>query len=218
MREALFRQRKLVEDLKQDLADGRALAGLRYGALQKQIEKTAESAEGGGGLFGDVLGGIGDIAGGLPIVGGIVEGALDMVTGEGEPSQADQLREGAARDAYEREQREEQDLTSRLMSAISTLESMQRDYTERSVPPPVAARSGAPADRPYLAEHPLLHAGDLGARAARSALSAAQGHARSRSSAKTRRRRSRSTRPCSPLRPTSRRSTPSGCTPPAASA
>ncbi len=131
MREALFRQRKLVEDLKQDLADRRALAGLRYGALQRQIEKTAESAEGGGGLFGDILGGIGDIAGGIPIVGGIVEGAIDMVTGEGEPSGADQLREGASRDAYEREQREEQDLTSRLMSAISTLESMQRDYTDR---------------------------------------------------------------------------------------
>jgi hypothetical protein len=130
MREALFRQRKLVEDLQQDLADRRALAGLRYAALQKQIEKTAESAEGGG-LFGDILGGIGDIAGGIPIVGGIVEGAIDMVTGEGEPSAADQLREGAARDAYDREQREEQDLTSRLMSAISTLESMQRDYTER---------------------------------------------------------------------------------------
>ncbi|GGC75746.1 hypothetical protein [Chelatococcus reniformis] len=131
MREALFRQRKLVEDLKQDLADRRALAGLRYAALQKQIEKTAESAEGGGGLFGDILGGIGDIAGGIPIVGGIVEGALDMVTGEGEVSQADQLREGAARDAYEREQREEQDLASRLMSALSTLESMQSDYTDR---------------------------------------------------------------------------------------
>ncbi|HEU4996337.1 MAG TPA: hypothetical protein VFT29_16080 [Gemmatimonadaceae bacterium] len=131
MRDALFRQRKLVEDLKQDLADLRALAGLRYGALQKQIEKTAESAEGGGGLFGDVLGGIGDIAGGIPIVGGIVEGAINMVTGEGEPSQADQLREGAARDAYEREQREEQDLASRVMSAITTLASMQRDYTER---------------------------------------------------------------------------------------
>jgi hypothetical protein len=131
MREALFRQRKLVEDLKQDLADRRALAGLRYAALQKQIEKTAESAEGGGGLFGDILGGIGDIGGGIPIVGGIVEGAIDMVTGEGEPSAADQLREGAARDAYEREQREEQDLASRLMSAISTLESMQRDYTDR---------------------------------------------------------------------------------------
>ena len=130
MREALFRQRKLVEDLKQDLADLRALAGLRYAALQKQIEKTAESAEGGG-LFGDILGGIGDIAGGIPIVGGIVEGAIDMVTGEGEVSQADQLREGAARDAYERQQREEQDLASRLMSALSTLESMQRDYTER---------------------------------------------------------------------------------------
>jgi hypothetical protein len=130
-REALFRHRKLVEDLKQDLADRRALAGLRYAALQKQIERTAQSAEGGGGLFGDIIGGVGDLVGGAPIIGGIVEGALDMVTGEGEASQADQLREGAARDAYEREQREEQDLTSRLMSAISTLESMQRDYTER---------------------------------------------------------------------------------------
>ena len=131
MREALFRQRKLVEELKQDLAERRALAGLRYGALQKQIERTAKSSEGGGGLFGDILGAVGDIAGGVPIVGGIVEGALDMITGEGEVSQADQLREGAARDAYEREQREEQDLTSRVLGAISTLESLQNDYTER---------------------------------------------------------------------------------------
>lgn len=131
MREALFRQRKLVEDLKQDLADRRSLAGLRYGALQKQIERTAQSADSGGGLLGGILDGIGDIVGGVPIVGDLVGGALDMVTGEGEPSQADQLREGAARDAYEREQREEQDLASRVMSAISTQESMQRDYTER---------------------------------------------------------------------------------------
>lgn len=131
MREALFRQRKLVEDLKQDLADQRSLAGLRYAALQKQIEKTAESADSGGGMFGDILGGIGDVVSGVPIVGDIVGGAIDMVTGEGQVSQAEQLREGAARDAYEREQREEQDLTSRVLGAISTLESMQRDYTER---------------------------------------------------------------------------------------
>jgi hypothetical protein len=131
MREGLFRQRKLVEELKQDLADRRVLAGLRYAALQKQIERTAESSEGGGGLFGGIVGGIGGIVGGVPVVGDIVEGALDMVTGAGEVSQADQLREGAARDAYEREQREEQDLASRVMSATSTLEAMQRDYTER---------------------------------------------------------------------------------------
>ncbi|NOV20411.1 hypothetical protein E5S70_30905 [Ensifer adhaerens] len=131
MREALFRQRKLVEELKQDLAERRALAGLRYAALQKQIERTAKSSEGGGGIFGDIVGAVGDIAGGVPIVGGLVEGALDMITGEGEASQADQLREGAARDAYEREQREEQDLASRVLGAISTLESMQNDYTDR---------------------------------------------------------------------------------------
>lgn len=131
MREALFRQRKLVEELKQDLAERRALAGLRYAALQKQIERTAKSSEGGGGILGDIVGAVGDIAGGVPIVGGLVEGALDMITGEGEASQADQLREGAARDAYEREQREGQDLASRLLGAISTLESMQNDYTDR---------------------------------------------------------------------------------------
>jgi hypothetical protein len=132
MREALFRQRKLVEDLKQDLADLRSLSGLRYGALQKQIERTAKSADSGGGLLGGIVDGLGDLVSGVPIVGDLVGGALDMVTGgDGEVSEADQLREGAARDAYEREQREEQDVASRVMSALSTLESMQRDYTER---------------------------------------------------------------------------------------
>jgi hypothetical protein len=131
MREGLFRQRKLVEELKQDLADRRVLAGLRYAALQKQIERTADSSGGGGGLFGGIAHAIGGIAGGVPVVGDIVEGALDMVSGGGEVSQAAQLREGASRDAYEREQREEQDLASRVMSASSTLETMQSDYTER---------------------------------------------------------------------------------------
>lgn len=131
MREALFRQRKLVEELKQDLAERRVMSGLRYGALQKQIERTAKSSEGGGGFLGGVLGAVGDIAGGIPIVGGIVDGALDMFSDDGEVSQADQLREGASRDAYEREQREEQDLLSRVMSANSTLENMQNNYTDR---------------------------------------------------------------------------------------
>lgn len=133
MREALFRQRKLVEELKEDVADRRVLTGLRYAALQRQIERTAQSADSGGGLFGSLGGLVGGlVGGGVPIVGDIVQGGLDLLTGGGEgPSEEAQIREGAARDAFDRERREEQELASRLQNALSTLEAMQRDYTER---------------------------------------------------------------------------------------
>lgn len=124
MREALFRQRKLVEELKEDVADRRALAGLRYAALQRQIERTAQSAGGSGGFLGSLVGG-------LPVVGDLVQGGLDLLTGAGGPDEAAQIREGAARDAYDRERREEDELASRLLNTTSALESMQRDYNER---------------------------------------------------------------------------------------
>jgi hypothetical protein len=129
MRDALFRHRKLVEELKEEVADRRSLAGLRYAALQRQIERTARSADdGGGGLFGVV----GDLAGGLPGVGRVIEAGLDLLTGSGDgPSEAAQIREAAARDAFDRERREEEELVTRLQQALSTLEALQRQYTER---------------------------------------------------------------------------------------
>jgi hypothetical protein len=129
-RGALFRQRELVEELKEDVADRRALTGLRYAALQRQIERTAQSTEGGsgGGLFGAIVDVADTVTGGL--AGDLLQGGMDLLTGGG-PSEGAQLREGAARDAYDREQREQTDLANRLANAISTLESMQTAYSER---------------------------------------------------------------------------------------
>lgn len=134
MRQALYRQRQLVEELKEDVLDRRALTGLRYAALQRQIERTAQSADsgGGGGLFGGIVSGIGDALSNVPVVGGAIEGGLDLIFGGDEgASEAAQIREGASRDAFERERREERELASRLQDAISTVEAMNRDYTER---------------------------------------------------------------------------------------
>jgi len=125
-RHALFRQRKLVEEIKEDVSDRRALAGLRYAALQRQIERTAESADSGGGF----LGGLGDLVSSIPIAGDIIQGGLDLFSPDG-PSEEAQIREGAARDAFDRERREEQELASRLQNSLSSLEAMERNYSER---------------------------------------------------------------------------------------
>jgi hypothetical protein len=128
MREALFRQRKLVEELKEDVAERRVLEGLRYAALQRQIERTASSAGSGGGF----LSGLGDLVSGVPVIGDVVEGGIDLLTGGGDtPSEAARIREGASRDAYDRERQAQEEFASRLMNAISTLEGMQRAYSER---------------------------------------------------------------------------------------
>lgn len=127
MREALFRQRKLVEELKEEVADRRSLAGLRYAALQRQIERTAQSSESDGGLFG-----LGDALGGIPLVGNAIEAGLSLFGGGDEgPSEAAQIRESAARDAFDRERREEEEMAARLQQSISTLEALHRQYTER---------------------------------------------------------------------------------------
>lgn len=127
MRDALFRHRKLVEELKEEVSDRRVLAGMRYAALQRQIERTAQSADSGGpfGFFGDVLSSIPGT--------GLVTGALNMLAGQGDEgaSEANLIREGAARDAFDRERREEEAFATRLQQAISTLEALQQQYTER---------------------------------------------------------------------------------------
>ena len=128
IRESLFRQRQLVEELREEVADRRASAGLRYAALERQLERNARNQEGGGGLFG----GIGDFVGGLDIGGQVLSGAVDFLTGGGDSeAEAAQTREAAARDAFDRERREEEERAGRLQGARSTLDGMERAYAER---------------------------------------------------------------------------------------
>ena len=57
MRRAMLDQQALVEQIKEDLADRRSSAGLRYAALERQIERTAQNAgdNSGGGIRSQML-------------------------------------------------------------------------------------------------------------------------------------------------------------------
>jgi hypothetical protein len=121
MRQDLLDQQLLVEQLKEDLADRRSLAGLRYASLERQIERTAQAADSDGGIWDTVSG----LVSGGGLIGGILGGGA-----EGEDNAA-KIREAAARDAWERDRREEEDFRQRLLDAQSTLAMMRSAYTER---------------------------------------------------------------------------------------
>ena len=121
MRRALLDQQALVEQIKEDLADRRSSAGLRYAALERQIERSAQDAEDSGGILDKVS----DIVSGGGLLGGILGGG-----DEGEDNSA-KIREDAARDAWEREYKEEQAFRNRLGGAQSTLATMRDDFNKR---------------------------------------------------------------------------------------
>lgn len=121
MRQDLLDQQLLVEELKEDLADRRSLAGLRYASLERQIERTAQAADSEGGIWDTVSG----LVSGGGLIGGVLGGGA-----EGEDN-ASKIREAAARDAWERERREEEDFRQRLLDAQSTLAMMRSTYTAR---------------------------------------------------------------------------------------
>ncbi len=121
MRRALLDQQALVEQIKEDLADRRSSAGLRYAALERQIERSAQDAGDSGGILDKVS----DIVSGGGLLGGILGGG-----DEGEDNSA-KIREDAARDAWEREHKEEQAFRNRLGSAQSTLATMRNDFNKK---------------------------------------------------------------------------------------
>jgi hypothetical protein len=124
MRKNVDQQRKLTNELKEEVVAYRELAGDRYTALERAIERSAKAAEKGssGGLFGP----IGDLIPGTRLV----EKGVDFLAGDGDKSpEAAQIRERAARDAYEKALQEERDLMARLNREITALNAMTEAYT-----------------------------------------------------------------------------------------
>jgi hypothetical protein len=116
-------QRTLVDDLKDELGQARSAASRRYAALQEAFEKRAESLESDdGGWFG----GLTETLTGVDLV--------DKATsffGSDDSADAARLREEAARDAYERATRAEQETRGRVDRAVSALNDLTETYTKQ---------------------------------------------------------------------------------------
>lgn len=126
MRKNVEMQRRLTEQLKEEVVAYRELTGQRYAALESAIERSAQAAtkQDDGSLFG--------VAGKLfdgPATH-LVEKGLEFLTGEGENPDAARIRERAARDAYEKAMQEERDLMARLNREITALNAMTEAYTK----------------------------------------------------------------------------------------
>lgn len=121
MRQALLDQQALVEQIKEDLADRRSMEGLRYAALERQIERMARENRNDESLWDTIS----DVVSEGGLLGGILGGGD---TGE---DNAAKIRESAARDAWDRERREADTFRNRLMDAQSTLATMREEFHNR---------------------------------------------------------------------------------------
>jgi hypothetical protein len=113
MYQNLGQQRRIVEELKEELVFMRAQSEGRYAAFQKSIERRAEAVqaeEEGGGI--------------IPMpVGFIPEGSTAS-------PDAARVREEAARDAYERAMKHEKEIFGRLERETTALSTLTETYTK----------------------------------------------------------------------------------------
>ncbi|MDO8860305.1 DUF2225 domain-containing protein [Haliea sp. E1-2-M8] len=125
-RKSLEQQRRLVEELREDITESRGLTESRYAALQRSMERSARAAQRktrSGELFG--------FARKLTSVG-IVGNLVDrFIGGEGEPPEAARVREAAAQDAYQREMNKLRDLEAQLAQMNVSLARATEDFADR---------------------------------------------------------------------------------------
>jgi hypothetical protein len=105
-------QRRVVNDLREDVVAIRAQVGSRYAAFQKSVEKRAAAIEAEE-KSGEVT----------PMPVGF------LISDSDASPEAQQVRENAARDAYEREAKLEKELLARLERETTALTALTESYT-----------------------------------------------------------------------------------------
>ncbi|RLA40586.1 MAG: hypothetical protein DRR42_25695, partial [Gammaproteobacteria bacterium] len=126
MRKTLAQQRRLVEELKEDVSDSRTLTESRYASLQRSMERTARATQRkskSGGLLGFAK----------KLTSASVVGAFaDQFIGEGsEKPETARIREAASQDAYQREIQKLRDQEGQLANTNASLGRATEEYTDR---------------------------------------------------------------------------------------
>jgi hypothetical protein len=112
LRKTMEMQRRVMNDIKEEVAVIREQAGQRYAALERSIQRRADVIEEneGEGFFESI---------GEAFVGS-----------SGESEEAARIREEASKDAYERAAREEKELRARLEREVTALNAATEAYTK----------------------------------------------------------------------------------------
>ncbi len=113
MYQNLQQQRRIVDETKEDVVAIQARVGSRCAALQSSIQERADAVE-----ADASSGGISPMPVGFLLPGSDVS------------PEAQQVREDAARDAYEREAKLEKELVGRLERETTALTSLTESYTK----------------------------------------------------------------------------------------
>jgi hypothetical protein len=126
LRKTLAQQRRLVEELKEDVSDSRALTESRYASLQRSMERTARATQRKGksdGLFG--------FAKKLTSYTAVGAFANSFIGGDGETPETARVREAASQDAYQREIQKLRDQEGQLAQTNASLGRATEEYTDR---------------------------------------------------------------------------------------
>lgn len=127
LRKTLVQQRRLVEELKEDVSDSRALTESRYASLQRSMERTARATQRkskSDGLFG-----FAKKLTSYTAVGAFADSFIGG--GEGETPETARVREAASQDAYQREIQKLRDQEGQLAQTNASLGRATEEYTDR---------------------------------------------------------------------------------------
>jgi hypothetical protein len=111
MYQNLQQQRRLLEDLKEELVELQRQSGRRYAALQKSVEERAQALDA------------------EEAEGFLSEGVEGLFGGTDASPEALKVREDAAKDAYDRAVKQERDKQAHLERELTALNSLTETYT-----------------------------------------------------------------------------------------